>query len=113
MRFIDEVCNLYDCEVIVDIEETLVFPPKGMPFNLPTADYLKMEPDTHVKPVVAIGSRSDYSAGLVSFVMTPFFSTLEELNAFCERHIERFRAIGEDPDAPAPDATEWDAAISH
>lgn len=113
MRFVDEVCNLYECDVICDIEESLVFPPSDTPLTLPVDCYLKMEPESRVKPVVAIGSRGEYPAGLVSFVMTPFFSTLEELDDFCSRHIDRFRSLAQDPDAPAPDATCWDAAISH
>ena len=105
MRFVDEVCNIFDCEVLCDIEEVRT--------SRPVLVYLVSEPEWRVKPVVAIGSRGDFPAGLVSFVMTPFFNTLEELDEFCSRHIEKFRRIGEDPDAPAPDATCWDAAISH
>jgi hypothetical protein len=94
MRFIDEVCNLYDCEVLADCEQV-----EGL-----------------IHSVVSIGSRGSYENVEVSFTMTPRFNSLEELEAFCSRHIEKFRMIAEDPDSPAPDATEWaewEAAISN
>jgi hypothetical protein len=86
MRYIDEVCNLFDCEVLYDIEET----EQGM-----------------VNTAVSIGSRAEHAAGLIGFIMTPWFHTLDELNAFCCLHIEKFREIGEKEDEPAPDATDW------
>ncbi len=91
MRYVDEVCNLFDCEVICDIEP-------AEPEN---------EESTAIIPMIAIGSRGEYAAGLVSFVMTPFFRTMEELEAFCWLHIEKFREIGAKDDEPAPDATGW------
>jgi hypothetical protein len=94
MRFVDEVCNLYECDVLADCEQI-----EGL-----------------IHAVVSIGSRGGYEDVEVSFTMTPHFNTLEELNAFCGRHIEKFRMIAEDPEQPAPDAdecAEWDAAISH
>jgi hypothetical protein len=100
MRYVDEVCNLYDCEVLCDIEET-EHDPLGV-------DWTGLrETVTKVEPVIAIGSRAEMGAGLVGFVMTPWFHTLEELDAFCWLHIEKFREIGEKDDEPAPDATGW------
>jgi hypothetical protein len=58
--------------------------------------------------VVSIGQRYDYSAGLHGFTVTPYFDTLPELEAFCQKHIERFREIAKDEDAPTPDATGWE-----
>jgi hypothetical protein len=43
--------------------------------------------------------------------MTPSFCSVEELNAFCERHLKRFREISRAQEASGQyavvDATEW------
>lgn len=102
MRFIDEVCNLYDCDMLCDLQQQSAFL-HMLDLSQPMPD--PVDPDAlFVKSVVFIGSR----AGEISFVMTPVFNSMEELEAFCNRHIERFRSLAENPDAPAPDATEWD-----
>jgi hypothetical protein len=42
---------------------------------------------------------------------SPYFETPEELERFCARHIQRFKAIiADDPEAPAPDASDWDSS---
>jgi hypothetical protein len=86
MRFIDEVCNLFDVEVLCDIE--------------PVADRVKWE--VRYKPTLALGSRSDE----VSFIMTPWFTSLEDLDAFLERHIATLRTMVGD-DVPAPNMVGW------
>jgi hypothetical protein len=99
MRFIDEVCNLFDVEILCDIEET-EHDPLGV-------DWTGLrETQTRVKPVVALGSRGELAAGLVSFVMTPWFNSLEELNAFLQWHIELLRRM-DGADTPAPCMTDW------
>ena len=94
MRYIDEVCNLYDCDVLADCEAV-----EGL-----------------IHCTITIGSRGSYENVEVSFTMTPRFNSMQELEAFCTRHIEKFRMIAEDPEQPAPDAdecAEWEAAISN
>lgn len=87
MRFIDEVCNLFDMEVLCDIE--------------PIADRINWE--VRYKPTVGIGCRTEE----IGFIMTPWFTSLEELNAFCELHVEKFREASKDSEEPAPNATDW------
>jgi hypothetical protein len=93
MRFIDEVCNLFDVEVICDIE---------------TADPLN-EAEVRYNPVVAIGARAEHGAGLFGYTMTPWFREMVDLNHFCERNIEKFReaSVACDNGAAVPDATGW------
>lgn len=86
MRYIDEVCNLFDVEILCDIEA------------IPD----RINWDVRYKPTVAIGSRSDE----VSFVMTPWFTSLEDLDAFLQRHIATLRAMNGD-DVPAPIMVDW------
>lgn len=98
MRYVDEVCNLFNCEVICNIVEK-EHDPLGV-------DWTSLrETQTIVEPVIAIGSRIEFDTGLAGFVMTPWFHELAELNAFCQRHIEKFRDLVEKQ--PAPDATSW------
>lgn len=90
--FINEVCNLFDIQVLHDME--------------PLSDN---EDDMSFKSVVAIGWNAEPDAGIRYGVVTPWFSTEEELDAFCERNIEAFReaAVACDNGAPVVDATEW------
>lgn len=90
--FINEVCSLFDVEILTDVESLS-----------------NDENDFRVKPVIAIGARAELGAGLIGFVMTPWFSTEEELDAFCQRNIEAFRVAAEacENGAPVVDATEW------
>lgn len=86
MRFIDEVCNLFDVEILCDIE--------------PIADRINW--DVRYRPTVALGSRTDK----VSFIMTPWFTSLEELNAFLQWHIGLLRKL-DGADTPAPCMIDW------
>ncbi len=85
MRFVDEVCNLFDVDVVCDIEA------------IPD----RVNWDVRYKPMIALGSRSE----AVSFIMTPLFTSLEELDAFLERHIATLRMVGDDE--PAPCMVDW------
>ena len=95
LPFIKEVCDLLDVMVLTDIE------------SLNNED----EKETRVRPVLALGCRAEYGAGMSGYTMTPWFRSAEDLNAFCEKHIERFRMSAEafalDLDVTVPDATEW------
>ncbi len=86
MRFVDEVCNLFDMEVLCDIE--------------PIPDRIEWE--VRYKPMIAIGSRSDQ----VSFIMTPWFTEEAKLEGFLGLHIESLRAIAAD-DVHAPYMCNW------
>jgi hypothetical protein len=55
---------------------------------------------------VWLGQKPDLETGLTGFTMTPTFKSLVDLESFCKRNIERFRAIPEGE--PAPDATDWE-----
>ena len=90
MRFIEEVCNLFDVEVLCDIEPV-------DPAN---------EADVRYNPVIAIGARAELGAGLVHYVMTPWFSTEQELDDFLSLHIDSLRMYTE-TDAPVPNITDW------
>jgi hypothetical protein len=68
-------------------------------------DFAELE-DGKQTPLFALGQYPELAAGLRGFQVTPYFASLEELESFCERHLDRFLAIGEDE--PAPDATEWE-----
>lgn len=95
LPFTKEVCDILDVMVLTDIE------------NINNED----ENETRVRPVLALGCRAERGAGMIGFTMTPWFRSAEELNAFCEKHIERFRQTAKDfeldLDIPVPDATEW------
>lgn len=87
---IAEVCELFDVEVLTDLFDIDdANPNAGGPFV-----------------VYFLGQNPELAAGLRGFTMTPHFKTTKELESFCKRHIERFRAVTED--APAPDATGWE-----
>lgn len=86
-RFVNEVCELFDVQVLCDIEEV----------------------DGKIRSVVAIGWNSEPDAGIRYGTISNWFSSEQELDEFCERNIERFReeAVKCDNGAPVPDATEW------
>lgn len=96
LPFIKEVCDLLDVMVLTDIE---------------SYDATN-ENETRVVPVLALGCRAEYAAGMIGFTMTPWFRSAEELNTFCEKHIVRFRVAAEtfalDLDVTVPDATDWE-----
>lgn len=55
-----------------------------------------------------LGAKAEPAAGLRSFTLTPWFETQDQLWAFCRRNINKFRDWWkENPDGPAPDATNW------
>ncbi len=86
MRFVDEVCNLFDVDVVCDIEA------------IPD----RVNWDVRYKPMIALGSRSDQ----VSFIMTPWFCDIADLDAFLGQHIVTLRAM-EGDDVPAPNMVNW------
>jgi len=86
MRFVDEVCNLFDVDVVCDIEA------------IPD----RVNRNVRYKPMIALGSRSDQ----VSFIMTPWYASLEELDTFLGRHIATLRQMVGD-DVPAPNMVNW------
>ncbi len=90
-RYINEVCELLDIEVLCDIEEV----GDGNDFR--------------VKPCVALGWYGEPAAGIRYGVVTPWFPTEEKLDEFCELNINRFRlaAAACERGEAVPDATEW------
>lgn len=93
MKFTEEVCELFDATILSDVE----FPEGGD----------GSEPLNEWKPIYAIGWNAELGAGLRGGTITNFYPTEQALEDFCERHIERFRALSA-LDAPAPDASDWD-----
>lgn len=91
-RFINEVCGMFDIYVLHDME----------PLS-------NDENDFRFKSVVALGWNAEPDAGIRYGVVTPWFSTEEELDVFCQRHLEEFKtaAVACDNGAPVVDATEW------
>jgi hypothetical protein len=67
------VCQLFDVEVLYNIEAV-------------SDD----ENDFRVRPCVALGEISDYAAGFRGYEITPWFSSEEELDEFCECNINSF-----------------------
>jgi hypothetical protein len=99
MRFIDEVCEMFDVEILCDIEET-EHDPLGV-------DWTGLrETETRVTPVIALGCRAEMAAGLTGFVMTPWFHDEAKLEGFLGYHIDTLRAMCHD-DAPAPNMCDW------
>src|SRR5271170_7832607 len=99
MRFIDEVCGMFDVEVLCDIEE-VEHDPLGV-------DWTGLrEPELRVTPVIALGCRAEMAAGLVGFVMTPWFHDEAKLEGFLGYHIDRLRELAEEEE-PAPNMIGW------
>lgn len=86
---IKEVCELYDLTLLTD---------------------LAGEPDGGYRIIYYIGQQRELAAGLRGFEMTPTFDELTGLEAFCQRHIERFRQESEY--AVYPEATAWETVRS-
>jgi hypothetical protein len=95
-----QVCEMFDLTVLNGIEE----------------------PSTHVAPcpqvaadgdgctcapvqVFAIGANSELSAGLRGFAMSPYFNTMEELEAWCVRNSAKLKEFADKEELP--DATNW------
>jgi len=87
---IREVCDLYDMSVISDIIEG------------------DDSSEDHPKPITVycIGYRGDRSVGMDEFQLTPWFNSMEGLNAFCLKHIDKFREVS-DLSNP-PDTHKWE-----
>jgi hypothetical protein len=93
-RFVNEVCLMYDVDVLVDLDGLHLTWNEGVALC-----------DGYLGVKVALGVRNE--SATISKIMTPWFATEEELDEFCERHIGRFmfEAIMDE----MPDATEWEA----
>ena len=91
---LDEVRDLFDVTIIRDLEER-----EGS------------KAPARLELVYALGAREELTAGIRRSQMTPSFCSVQELNAFCERHLERFREISRDQEASGQyavvDVTEW------
>lgn len=80
---INEVCLLFDVDVLVDIANDSIAMCDGVPLQVRVA-------------LGADGMRS---------LMTRWFASEEELDEFCQLNINRFRIAARQP--IVPDATEW------
>ena len=104
-RYINEVCALFDVNVIVDIDSNPAAICDGYKIEHRVTNH-----DAASKPLpitVALGIDPDLSAGIRSFVMTKWFSTEEKLDEFCELNINRFRNAAAESNHVPMDATEW------
>jgi hypothetical protein len=89
-NFTVEICEAYDMQVLSDYW--------GGTDERPDLGH----------PLYALGRRAELSAGLRGCQLTPYFDSMEKLESFCERNIDKFRSyLDADPDAPAPDTTNW------
>jgi hypothetical protein len=87
---VKEVCELFDVNVLSDMESV-------------SDD----ENDPRFKSVYAIGWNGEPDAGIRYGTMTGWFDSMELLEDFCKRNIERFRAEAAKDDAAIPDASDW------
>ncbi len=91
---LDEVRDLFDLTIIRDLEER-----EGS------------KAPARLELVYALGAPEELTSGICRHQMTPKFCSVEELNTFCERHLERFREISRAQEASgqyaAVDATAW------
>src|SRR5258708_30541686 len=90
---LDEVRDLFDLTVIRDLEER-----EGS------------KAPARLELVYALGAPEELAAGNRRYRMTPSCCSIEELNAFCERHLKRFREISRAyarGQYAVLDATEW------
>src|SRR5260221_5691539 len=91
---LDEVRDLFDLTIIRDLEER-----EGS------------NASARIELVYALGAPEDLTADVRRHQMTPSFGSVAELNAFCERHLKRFREIARAQAASGQyavvDATEW------
>ena len=108
---VKEVCELFDVTVLADIHE----PAQGAHI----APCPKVDGDGYgvgaeeiectCRPIqcYAIGWNGEPDAGIRYGTVTNFFDSMNELEAFCERNIERFRQAAKDDEAVIPDASDW------
>jgi len=98
---LDEVRDLFDLTVIRDLEER-----EGS-----QTDRDRSKAPARLELVYALGVSEELTAGIRRNQMTPSFCSVQELNAFCERHLERFRQISRAQAASGQyavvDATAW------
>jgi len=91
---LDEVRDLFDLTIIRDLEER-----EGS------------KAPARLELVYALGVPEELTAGIRRSQTTPSFCSVKELNAFCERHLKRFREISRAQEAGGQyavvDATEW------
>lgn len=100
-RHINEVCQIFDVEVLVDIANDGVGLCDGYKVSHEDTNH---DPSTVPLQVrVALGTRCSDTVA----VMTRWFRSEEELDEFCELNINRFRIAASEVDAVLPDATEW------
>jgi hypothetical protein len=102
-RYINEVCSLFNVEVLVDIAND------GNALKIENRCVHHDPGSAPLYVVVALGVRSGTEEPY-SFNMTRWYSTEDELDEFCELNINRFRIAAKDYQencAPVPDATEW------
>jgi hypothetical protein len=85
------VCEMFDLKLLSDITEV-----EG-----------STEDNPIVRPVFALGTPRDLSAGIHGGAVTPWFNSEVEVAFFCQRHIERFRRAFEESNE-TPDATQWE-----
>jgi hypothetical protein len=90
VKYTKEVCELFDVIVLNDM-----------------AALSDDENDMQHKTVYALGWHAEPSAGINYGIVTNWFDSLEELNAFCKRNIKRFRKWADREDGIVPDASEW------
>jgi hypothetical protein len=83
-RYINEVCQLLDVEVLHDIE---------------------INDAGDVQGFVALGMDGNEAAGVRYAPITKFYPSEEELDEFCELNINRFRIAATSNDCV--DAREW------
>lgn len=94
----------HDLTQLQDIQEMIDITDSGL---IQSLDY--NDETNESRPVWYIGSRGDDSAGLPATQYTPFFPSLEELNAFCVRHIDFVGSIPEGEEIPYLDCDHHDA----
>lgn len=104
-----EVGELFDVTVVADIEEPGDGEHKA---GCPKTDADGEECTCNPVQVYALGWPQELSAGIRGGYMTPFFRSMDALEAFCKKHLERFReaaqACERDLDVSVPDATTWE-----
>jgi len=113
-RYINEVCLLFNVEVLIDLNETALC--DGYKFehsHFVDGECVAVtegeEGGVPLKVRVALGVQSSTEEPF-SFNMTRWYPSEDELDEFCELNINRFRIAAKEYHehcAPVPDATEW------
>lgn len=95
-----EVCDLFDVQVITDVEETT-----SHASPCPKIDGDGEECICPPVPLYVIGGRGEANAGLRRFTMSPYFYSTDELEAWCQRNMAKLKEAATKEDMP--DATDW------